>query len=368
MSCAGTGSARNHYWGSLEGSIVDPQNLGLQIVLEVPALATNNPPVANAGPDQVVSADATCRSAVTLNGTGSSDPDGDALTSTWTGPFGTASGPTPSVSLPLGTHTITLTVDDGQGGTASDDVVVTVQDSTPPVLSNVPGPIVVGETALAGTPVTLPMPTATDNCGLATLTSNAPALFPLGTTTVTFTATDLAGNIASATTTVTVVEIPGRMHGEGYVIRDDERHHFEFQVVERANDEGHGKLQYWVQRRRAGRHQDDRDEDGHGKYRFTSTAITGVVFSDTPGIAPGRRSQPTVDTVEFVGTGRWNGKPGYKYVARGTDGGEPGRGRDTFAITIWGPSGATVGTVTGTLSGGNIQPLRLHALRHYSHK
>jgi hypothetical protein len=39
-----------------------------------------------------------------------------------------------------------------------------------------------------------------------TVTSNAPAVFPLGTTTVTFTATDDAGNSSTATTTVTIVD------------------------------------------------------------------------------------------------------------------------------------------------------------------
>ncbi|MGJ0484671.1 MAG: HYR domain-containing protein [Methylomicrobium sp.] len=80
-------------------------------------------------------------------------------------------------------------------------------DEDAPVLSNVPGPIQVEQTNLAGTPVTVPLPTATDNCDTSvTVTSNAPAVFPLGTTTVTFTATDDAGNTATATTTVTVVD------------------------------------------------------------------------------------------------------------------------------------------------------------------
>src|SRR5437879_8654279 len=38
------------------------------------------------------------------------------------------------------------------------------------------------------------------------VSSNAPAIFPRGATTVTFTASDAAGNIATATTTVTVVD------------------------------------------------------------------------------------------------------------------------------------------------------------------
>jgi hypothetical protein len=48
--------------------------------------------------------------------------------------------------------------------------------------------------------------TASDAVGVVSLTSNAPAAFPLGTTTITWTATDAAGNAASALSTVTVVD------------------------------------------------------------------------------------------------------------------------------------------------------------------
>jgi hypothetical protein len=51
------------------------------------------------------------------------------------------------------------------------------------------------------------MPTATDNCdGPTTVNSDAPAVFPMGTTTVTFTAQDASANPAVATTTVTVAD------------------------------------------------------------------------------------------------------------------------------------------------------------------
>ena len=95
----------------------------------------NHPPVANAGPDQTVECASPTGTPVTLDGTASTDQDGDPLTYTWTGPFGTAMGATPTVSLPLGAHVITLTVDDGQGGTDTDTVVITVQDTTPPVIN-----------------------------------------------------------------------------------------------------------------------------------------------------------------------------------------------------------------------------------------
>jgi uncharacterized repeat protein (TIGR01451 family) len=182
----------------------------------------NRPPTANAGPDQTASAGASCRAIVTLNGTASTDLDGDALTYTWTADnllpppillapadpsSGTVTGPTPAGPLPLGTHTITLTVNDGHGGTASDTVVVTVRDVTAPTFSGVPAPITLEQSSPSGTTFSVAMAAAADNCsGSVAVSSNAPAIFPPGPTVVTFTARDAASNSASAATTVTVVD------------------------------------------------------------------------------------------------------------------------------------------------------------------
>lgn len=62
-------------------------------------------------------------------------------------------------------------------------------------------------TSPAGTPVAIGFGSATDICDLTpTVGSNAPALFALGLTTVTWTATDDSGNSGSATQLVTVVD------------------------------------------------------------------------------------------------------------------------------------------------------------------
>ncbi len=54
--------------------------------------------------------------------------------------------------------------------------------------------------------VNLGNPTATDNCSVATVSHNAPAIFPLGLTTVTWTVVDGSGNTSTATQFVNVVD------------------------------------------------------------------------------------------------------------------------------------------------------------------
>lgn len=72
---------------------------------------------------------------VALDGSGSSDADGDALTYTWSEDgIDLGTGKILTVNLGLGEHIITLTVDDGNGGTASDEVVINVVDTTPPTI------------------------------------------------------------------------------------------------------------------------------------------------------------------------------------------------------------------------------------------
>ncbi|MBI1920600.1 MAG: metallophosphoesterase [Geobacter sp.] len=88
----------------------------------------NQPPVANAGPDQsVTDTDGNGSQSVTLNGSASSDPDGTISSYVWKeGATQIATGATPAVTLAVGTHTITLTVTDNAGATATDTMVATV--------------------------------------------------------------------------------------------------------------------------------------------------------------------------------------------------------------------------------------------------
>lgn len=94
----------------------------------------NLAPVADAGPDQNVPNPAgTASVVVSLDGSGSSDPDGIIQSYQWSiAGSSIASGPTPSVSLGVGTHTITLVVTDDDGASASDSVVIDVAPPPPP--------------------------------------------------------------------------------------------------------------------------------------------------------------------------------------------------------------------------------------------
>ena len=98
----------------------------------VPDACENHPPVANAGADQSLECTSPAGALAWLDGSGSSDPDGDALGFDWVGPFGSASGVSPMVQLPVGSHSIGLTVADPAGSTAWDGVEVAVSDATAP--------------------------------------------------------------------------------------------------------------------------------------------------------------------------------------------------------------------------------------------
>ncbi len=124
-------------------------------------------PVADAGLDQTVECASPAGAFVYLDGSGSTDPDGDPLTFTWTGPFGMLTGKAVKATLPMGTHNITLTVDDGQGGTASDMTVVTVHDTTRPTIKSMrPSSNVLWPPNHRMVPVTL-FPSVSDTCHAA---------------------------------------------------------------------------------------------------------------------------------------------------------------------------------------------------------
>ena len=104
------------------------------IVVNLDATGGNVPPVASAGSDQVViDSDNTGTEDVTLDGSGSFDPDGSIVNYEWTeGTTLVATGVTPIVALGVGEHTLVLTVTDNQGATDTDVVIITVNEYVEP--------------------------------------------------------------------------------------------------------------------------------------------------------------------------------------------------------------------------------------------
>ncbi|MBW6535666.1 MAG: HYR domain-containing protein, partial [Mariniphaga sp.] len=109
--------------------------------------------------------------------------------------------------FPVGTTTITYTATDAYGNTAEASFTVTVNDTQAPVISGMPEDIVVDNNeGECGAVVTWQAPTAEDNCSVESFTNDIPEndFFPVGTTTITYMATDASGNTAEASFTVTV--------------------------------------------------------------------------------------------------------------------------------------------------------------------
>ena len=92
----------------------------------------NSAPIADAGPNEMMPAGSPTGTAVTLDGSGSVDPDGDPITYRWTGPFpegnGMASGVHPVVTLQPGNNQLTLVVNDGHVDSTPATITVTLTD------------------------------------------------------------------------------------------------------------------------------------------------------------------------------------------------------------------------------------------------
>jgi hypothetical protein len=129
--------------------VTDPHGLHHADYVSVVVTNVNQIPVAHAGPDQTVNENAL----VTLNGTGSTDPDLDPLHFTWTqtaGPHvpltgGATASPTftaPVVAVGGATLTFQLVASDGQASSAADSVTIHVADTNDPPVCTLAQPSV----------------------------------------------------------------------------------------------------------------------------------------------------------------------------------------------------------------------------------
>lgn len=128
-SLARIGSDGDRFVASIEAT-----SQGAQILTLFDLRPEGVPPVAAAGSDIVVECAGPLGAMVTLDGSGSAGPSQGGLTYNWSYPFGTATGPTPSLALPLGRWELYLKVTNEQGLSSLDSVIVTVQDTVAPSL------------------------------------------------------------------------------------------------------------------------------------------------------------------------------------------------------------------------------------------
>jgi hypothetical protein len=114
----------------------------------------------------------------------------------------------------VGTTTITWMVTDIHGNSQAATQTVVVTDTEKPVILNLPASRTINALNLnCANVVTWVKPTASDNCGVASIVSNDAfyevagyTLLPVGVNTITYTATDIHGNTTTASFTITVVD------------------------------------------------------------------------------------------------------------------------------------------------------------------
>jgi len=171
--------------------------------------------------DQTVSADANCQATVpdyssTVSDNCACDSSDTSEACVGHAHFTVTQTPAPGTIVGLGTHAVHITANDGSsnnggaGNTSTKDITLTVADTTAPTFTFVPPAITAYTGSGATTCDTVVDPgtaTATDNCSAVTITrSPSGNTFAVGTTTITWTATDGAGNHSSATQTITVID------------------------------------------------------------------------------------------------------------------------------------------------------------------
>jgi gliding motility-associated-like protein len=108
---------------------------------------------------------------------------------------------------PVGISNIVWTATDNCGNSSTCSMTVTVNDNEAPVI------ICPADITSCSSTVNLGTPVVSDNCGIESITNNAPQTFPNNITIVTWTATDIHGNISTCTQTINISNITASASG-----------------------------------------------------------------------------------------------------------------------------------------------------------
>lgn len=146
------------------------------------AFPTDQPPVADAGQNQIVSAGPACTADVQLDGSGSFDPEGELLEYLWTWSGPSFSVESPLVTLPPGVEEFTITVTDAADQEDSDAVLVEVLDDTAPSATSSAAPDELWPPNHRWVDVELAYSTADNcsavSCSVTSISSNEPPTGP----------------------------------------------------------------------------------------------------------------------------------------------------------------------------------------------
>ena len=159
----------------------------------------DTPPILSSCPSNIsLIANASCQAVATWTAPTASDNCSVIVSSNYNS----------GAAFSLGTTTVIYTATDGAGNTDVCSFDVVVSDNIKPVISGCPTNITRTANASCQAIVAWPAPTATDNCAIASFTSNySPAsVFPIGTTIVTYIATDVSGLTVTCSFNVTVID------------------------------------------------------------------------------------------------------------------------------------------------------------------
>jgi hypothetical protein len=162
---------------------------------------TQNPTISCPGNVVTTTGSGLCGAVVNYNVTYGDNCTGAVLEQT--------SGLSSGATFPVGVTTNSFKVTDASGRTATCSFTVTITDNSAPVITGCPSNISVHtDNGLCSAVVNWTAPAASDNCSVTSFTSthNPGTAFPTGTTTVTYTAKDAAGQTTTCSFTVTVTD------------------------------------------------------------------------------------------------------------------------------------------------------------------